>query len=653
VTLTLRMGKHSQKPLIWVTFPHNEPVIDRLKEVVPGVRWDRREKMWTAPLDMDVARDIREVGRHFNSAFRIEPELADWAKAERTRLAGMLRPDAVAGDYSDRLPNLQRRYPKLYSAMQNKPWQIPGAAFIVEQRKILLADQPRLGKTLQALAAVAELDIRGAILVVAPKTAVAVTWPQEIAQWLGPAEHVFVINAATKPEERKRRAAQAKALADQGERVWVITGPNYLRIKAELNDVGNYLLDAHKQKIIRVVGEAVADLLRMSFTAVIVDESQNMLACNTGNKKKWSAQRLGIGAIDIVPGSLQIAISGTPFHGKTEMIWGTLNWLDPKKYSSYWKWVKRHYGVTDEFHAEGETHLVKGDVIHDEAKFFSELRQIMVRRTYAELRRLGYNVGEKFYGGTHLVPDDDSTPIGVWLPMDPRQAKQYRQIQDDAVITIDMFDGTTDEVVVNGSLAEMTRLKQVANSCLTMGSVKAIPAMPSNKIDWILDFLREQISAGTKTVVVSQFTQFLSVLSEECTKAKIDHYRFDGGTSEKNRAMIKYDFQADEGDMVILLNTIAGGVSLDLSKSNDVVVADQTWIPDDQEQVEFRALHVDKSDDVRVWNLFSLGTIDEDIAKLNMERENEIFSVIDTQRGVTYVKQLVQMTKQRVGAKVA
>lgn len=99
--------------------------------------------------------------------------------------------------------------------------------------------------------------------------------------------------------------------------------------------------------------------------------------------------------------------------------------------------------------------------------------------------------------------------------------------------------------------------------------------------------------------------------------------------------------------MVILLNTHAGGVSLTLDAADDVVIADQTFIPDEQEQVEDRAHRVSRNHNVTIWNLASLGTIDETIAQMNQERGEAISSILDTQRGITYAKTLVSKLKEK------
>ena len=644
-----RIGLWESEHRIWIDFPYNNEVKDTLRAKVQGLRWDAKQKFWHAPLDLDTARDIRSVVNSFNQRLTLEPEFAAWVRVEKRRYNNLLKPDDMTADTTQWFPRLRHERPQLVAAMQSKPWQLPGAAFLVGQKSTLLADQPGLGKTIQTLATIAELDLRGPILVVAPRTAVNVTWPEEIAQWLGKDEIVFTISGVLKPAERKETLKQVADLAKKTEsRIWVLCSPNYLRIRPDLDGNGNYIRDTNGKKIIRAVNEGLAELFAITWSGVIVDESHQTLAGATGNKKKQSAQRVGLGALDIRDGGLKIAISGTPFRGKTENLWGTLNWLYPDKYTSYWSWIRRHYGIVNTGSRFGSG-IGKGDKIINETRFFGELKPIMVRRTKNEVVK---DLPPKTYGGTHLDPADLSSPIAVWLPMSPKQFKQYNEIVDHALVTIGAMG---DRIDVNGVLAEMTRLKQVANASLGSTATRSGvgPQMPSNKADWIVDFLLDRIAAGTKTIVASQFTQFIEFLSSELILKKINHYKLTGQTKDDERLFIKNAFQKPEGEMVILLNTKAGGVSLTLDAADDVIICDQTWIPDDQEQVEDRAHRVSRNHNVTIWNLASLGTIDEDIALTNNEREDAITGILDRQRGVTFVKALIAATKKRQGKKAA
>lgn len=646
-----RVGLWAAKKRIWIDFPYDEVIKDAVKKRILGVRWDNDQKFWHAPLDMETARDIRALANSFGKKLTIEPELAQWARAEKERYANLLKPDDFNADTSQWLPRLRTERPELIKAMESWPHQIPGAAFMAGQSSVLLADQPGLGKTIQTLASVAERDVHGPILVVAPRTAVNVTWPEEIEQWLGADEVVFKVTGSMKPAERKATLqAVVKNVKDYPyQRIWVLCGPNYLRIRADLDGNGNYLRDAKGNKIIRVVNEGLPELFQITWAAVIVDESHQTLACATGNKKKQSAQRRGLGALTIKPGGLKIAISGTPFRGKTENLYGTLSWLFPTKYTSYWNWVRRHYGIVNTGSRYGSG-IAKGTKIIDERKFFAELKPVMIRRTKKEVAPA---LPPKMYGGTHLDPHDPLSPVAVWLPMNPRQQSQYNEIVNQAMISIDAMG---DFINVNGVLAEMVRMKQVANAGLGRNpdlGYNIGPVDPSNKAEWIIDFLEDRIEAGTKTVIASQFTQFIDFLSVQLNNKKIGHYVLTGKTKDDERAFIKREFQKDDTEMVILLNTKAGGVSLTLDAADDVVICDQTWVPDDQEQVEDRAHRLSRMHNVTIWNLASLGTIDEDVATTNAEREDAIMGILDRQRGISYVKTLIAKTKQRQAGKAA
>ena len=668
-----RIGLRENGKRVWVDFPYDDQVKELLKERVSGVRWDTKAKFWHAPLDMDTIKDIHSVAKYFGEKLMVEAELVVWVKKEKERYANLIKPDDFKADTANWLPRLREERPALIAAMETQPHQIPGTAFMVGQSSVLLADDPGAGKTIQTLATIAERDVRGPILVVAPRTAVNVTWPEEIEQWLGTDEVIFTINGTMKPMERK---LTLKAIFEHQQkrphdRLWVLCGPNYLRIRAEVDDFGNYERDENGEKIIRTVNEGLADLFHIKWAAVIVDESHQTLAGATGNVKKQSAQRQGLGALDIRDNALKIAISGTPFRGKTENLWGTLNWLYPTKYTSYWNWIRRHYGIqrTNSKYGSG---IGKGDVIMDEKRFYKELEPLMVRRTKKEIAPW---LPAKQYGGTHLYiargdknlpvaptglsPEDlmrwkitNWGPVSVWLPMSDKQSKQYDEIVNQAIIKIDDMG---ESINVNGVLAEMTRMKQVANASLGNENGKLGPTLPSNKIEWIEDFLIDRIDAGTKTIVASQFTTFIDLLSAYLTKKKIKHYTLTGKTSDAERAYIRQHFQdgSNNDEMVILINTKAGGVSLTLDLADDVVICDQTWIPDDQQQVEDRAHRVSRNHNVTIWYLASLGTIDEDIASTNAEREDAARSILDRQRGVSYVRELVSLTKRRAAKKAA
>lgn len=620
-----------------IKFPYDYAAIQAVKQV-SGASWNAKRKRWTFPLDLPSINAVTDVGRQFRCNFVIDPALKAWVQAERKRISNLIAPDDITQASADLLPQLKADMPQLWESLATRPFQLLGAEFIARQRNVLMADQPGMGKTIQTLAAIAENRITGPILVIAPRTAANVTWPAEIKRWLGPDESITVINGAMKPAERGQAIANAVALTKifPNMRAWVIMGPNYARAKADLDSDGKFIRDAKGDKIIRVVNEGRPELFAIEWSAIVVDESHQTLAGATGNLKKQSAQRFGLGLLRSKPDGMRIALSGTPFRGKSYYMWGQINWLDPERCPAYWQWIERHFGTTKDTFG-----MTINERIKDEAKFYEELRPLMVRRTKTEVVK---ELPEKMYGGEPLDPQDPESPIAVWLPMTPAQERQYKKMETRALLEI----ANEPDMPVNGILAEMTRLKQIANGRVHLAGNDIVDCTDdSNKLNWIMDFIEERMESGGKVIIASQFTKFIYMISKALAGANIGHYVLTGRQNDAERKAAQEGFQGENGHSIFLLNTKAGGVSLTLDMADDVVVCDSTFNPDDQEQVEDRAHRVSRIHNVTIWNLASRGTIDETILTLTAERESATKGVIDGQRGVMFAKQLVNAVRDK------
>ncbi len=501
--------------------------------------------------------------------------------------------------------------------------------------------------TLQAMSGVIESGCTGSILIVAPKSAAYVTWPHELERWLSEVAPYdeWVVFGGKMTKLQRIRALKRILLWDMGKgrtgpRQWVIVSPNYLRFKVKLDSNGNYVYDADKNKIIQPVREAEPALLSINWSGVIVDEAHQTLAGATGNKKHQSAQRQGLGLIEVADSGLRIALSGTPFRGKHENLWGILNWLDEKRTPPYWTWISDHFNV----YIDTRTNARVVGSVRDEKKFAKSLADIMIRRTKQEVAP---ELPQKLYGGTPLVlPDGKHGPIAVWLDMQGQQKKAYEQMVHSAMAEL---EGGT--LMANGVLAEMIRLKQFANSYGFIGGTdEFFPCFPSNKFDWLIDFLADRGIDGkgpgaSKVIVASQFTKHIDMFASRLeTKLKIPTFVLTGKTSEQNRIKMQAAFQDPnkQSPDVFLLNTKAGGVSLTLDAADDVVIIDSTFNAEDQEQVEDRAHRLSRIDhSVQIWNLASSNSIDESILRNTWKMEGSIKKILDGERGVDFAKQLL------------
>lgn len=149
-------------------------------------------------------------------------------------------------------------------------------------------------------------------------------------------------------------------------------------------------------------------------------------------------------------------------------------------------------------------------------------------------------------------------------------------------------------------------------------------------------------NAKNKVIVASQFSRLIDMIERELNKDGVATFKLTGATNAKQRAAMQTSFQSDpDSPKVFLLTTTAGGVSLTLDAADDVVILDETWIPDDQLQVEDRAHRLSRTDhSVTIWNVRSRNSIEEAIARVTSGREDELRSIMDESRGVILRRQI-------------
>ena len=82
-------------------------------------------------------------------------------------------------------------------------------------------------------------------------------------------------------------------------------------------------------------------------------------------------------------------------------------------------------------------------------------------------------------------------------------------------------------------------------------------------------------------------------------------------------------------------------MSLTLDRADDIVILDETFIPDDQEQVEDRVHRVSRDHNVTVHYVRSLGTIEERIAKLTFSRDSLQKQLLDGERGIEFARKII------------
>lgn len=652
---------------------------------IPGASFSTKpHPHWSIPLTFDACLALRE---RFGRSLEIGPDLLVWAKAEKQRRQEMADLGRATDAELVRLPEVS---PVLAGAMASRTYQRAAAKFVKTGRNVLIADQPGLGKTLEAIGGIIESGVAGPYLVVTPKTAVQSVWAREIPRWWPGSVVVTVPDGRAKRDEilwqfvygPEVYDGQATADTEEAieryrpkfERTFLVVHPEMVRTKSwwvcgyvhEDEDgtaaepcgvrtayrTGPKQLDClHAARHAPLVNEHdYPELFTVDWGAIVMDESDRILVRKTG---KPTQARRGAELLETREDGLRIAMSGTPFRSRPHLLWGTLNWLEPTRYTSFWRWVETYYATESGW---GGSKKLSEPLPDMNQKMDAELNGIMLRRTKAEVAP---DMPAKTYIGTQLVPDDKDSPVGVWLPMSPEQERLYKQMSEQSFARMD--GGMLNAI---GILAEMTRMKQFANSCgRTSGNYDFIPKLPSNKFDYIVELCSElgiPEEPETKLVVVSQFTELLGVFAQELEKAlkapgitamltgEVTGRRREETIDAFNQpAGYASDYTANPH--VLFLNVKAGGVAITLDTADHMVIVDETWIPDDLEQAEDRIHRVSRPRPVFYHYLRSMGSIDEHIAWINAERRANSAAVLDGRRGVdtTAVRSILSRMKGR------
>jgi Zierdtviridae DNA helicase len=635
-----------------------------MKDSIPGAYF-RKDKLWSLPLELETCKLLRE---RFGGRLEVGPILWDWAKVEK-RKREMMRDTAEQIDAE--LSLLPKAAPVLAEAMSSRTYQRVAARFIADtrgrdgRRRALIADTVGLGKTAEALAGILEAGVPGPYLIICPKTAVNSTWRAEINRWL-PEDSVITIPEGKAAREKvldglvnlARMNAEDQASGRNSlmplDRTWVVIHPATIRtqtwwICAECDSFTKYTtrptseLDCGhaKDRSTRVENEhTFPQLFGINWGAMVVDESHQILIKLTGtpNLQRRGAELLG----DLVrPGGVRLAMSGTPWRSKPHQIWSTLNWLDPVRYSGKWRFIGKYWETSGG--AFGGTTIGKFNEDREQM-MMGELSDIMLRRERSQVRS---DLPARNYAGTPLNGDG---PIGVWLDMEKAQAKQYKQMEQTATATL-----AGGEVSAVGVLAELTRLKQFAAADWAIGANGSLQPLPSgSKYQWLIEFMEElgfPDRPASKLVVVSQFTQILNAFwkgIEKDLKMNANHRMgiITGEQSQSRRedAIRRFEDLDDPCD-VMFLNTIAGGAAITLDAADVMVILDETWVDDDQEQVEGR---IDNRNPERkivprtYYYLRSLGTVEEQIAISNAEAKRAGKRIMDGVKPQTFAANILK-----------
>jgi SNF2 family DNA or RNA helicase len=189
-------------------------------------------------------------------------------------------------------------------------------------------------------------------------------------------------------------------------------------------------------------------------------------------------------------------------------------------------------------------------------------------------------------------------------------------------------------------LEALLRMRQV---CCDPRLLKLDDAVerPSAKLERLMEIVPELLSEGRKLIVFSQFTSMLELIRARLDDASIRYSLLTGQTTNRQSAIEQ--FQDGKSD-VFLVSLKAGGVGLNLTAADTVVIFDPWWNPAVEEQAIDRAHRIGQDKAVFVYRLTASGTIEEKMDALKARKRALADGLYDRDGGMSSA-----LTEQDVG----
>ncbi|XP_004874585.1 DNA excision repair protein ERCC-6 isoform X1 [Heterocephalus glaber] len=135
----------------------------------------------------------------------------------------------------------------------------------------------------------------------------------------------------------------------------------------------------------------------------------------------------------------------------------------------------------------------------------------------------------------------------------------------------------------------------------------------SGKMIVVESLLKIWHKQGQRVLLFSQSRQMLHILEVFLRAQKYSYLKMDGTTTIASRQPLIARYNEDASIFVFLLTTRVGGIGVNLTGANRVIIYDPDWNPSTDTQARERAWRIGQKRQVTVYRLLMAGTIEEKI----------------------------------------
>lgn len=457
-------------------------------------------------------------------------------------------------------------------------------------RNCILADEMGLGKTIQSLTflnSAWETGMRGPFLVIAPLSTIP-NWQREIEGWTEMNVIVYHGSAASKNMLQEYEMYYKN---DQGKPIKELTKFNILITTFE------------------IIVTDVADLKNFNWRICVIDEAHRLK--NRNCKLLDGLRQLSL--------DHRVLLSGTPLQNNVNELFSLLNFLEPDQFNSSEAFLQEFGALKSEQEVQ---------------KLQCLLKPMMLRRLKEDVEK-------------SLAPKEETV---VEVELTNIQKKYYRGILERNFSFLSK--GTTNSNIPNLMNTMMELRKCCIHPYLLNGAEEQIQyefkqtqgddsdayykslIHSSGKMVLIDKLLPKLKANGHRVLIFSQMVRCLDILEDYLMYRKYPFERIDGRIRGNLRqAAIDRFSRPDSDRFVFLLCTKAGGLGINLTAADTVIIYDSDWNPQNDLQAQARCHRIGQQKMVKIYRLLCRNTYEREMfdkASLKLGLDKAILQSMNT-----------------------
>ncbi len=325
-----------------------------------------------------------------------------------------------------------------------------------------------------------------------------------------------------------------------------------------------------------------ADIFVHSYDLAILDEAQAV-------KNPAAAMAKRIREIDA---RMRLALTGTPMENNLQELWALYDWLIPGLL-----WDRKEFAAKYRRPIEQQ-----GDRAR-QRELSIRLKPFLLRRTKEEV-------------ASDLPP---KTVIDEFIALESGQAALYESIR--TAMDVRVREAIASRGLAASRITILDALLKLRQACGDPGLVKLAAARKvteSAKRARLLELLEELVAEGRKVLVFSQFVEMLRLIEADLATRGWDYALLHGQTRDRDAEIEK--FHSGQTNL-FLISLKAGGVGLNLTAADTVILYDPWWNPAVERQAMDRAHRIGQDKPVFVYRLIAENTVETAIQNMQARKQ--------------------------------